>query len=68
MVAIFAGVKGFLDKIAVGDVVRFEAAMLDDIRANGADILTAIRTEKDLSDETTQKLESYLDGFVKSFS
>ena len=68
VVAVFAGVKGFLDKIAVGDVVRFEAAMLDDIRANGADILAAIRTEKDLSDETTQKLESYLDGFVKSFS
>lgn len=68
VVAIFAGVKGFLDKIKVEDVVRFEAAMLDDIRANGADILDAIRTEKDLSEETENKLSAYLDGFTKSFS
>jgi len=68
VVAIFAGVKGFLDKVKVEDVVRYEAAMLEDIRANGADILEAIRTEKDLSEETEKKLEAYLEGFTKSFS
>ena len=68
VVALFAGVKGYLDKIEVTDVVRFEAAMLDDIRANGADILETIRTEKDLSDDTSKQLEAYLDGFCKSFS
>ncbi|MBC8158040.1 MAG: F0F1 ATP synthase subunit alpha, partial [Alphaproteobacteria bacterium] len=68
VVALFAGAKGFLDKIEVGDVVRFEAAMLEDIRANGADILDTIRTEKDLTDETSKRLEAYLDGFCKTFS
>ncbi len=68
VVALFAGAKGFLDKIEIKDVVRFEAAMLEDIRANGADILDAIRTEKDLSDDTSKRLEAFLDGFCKSFS
>ena len=68
VIALFAGVKGYLDGIPVTDVVRFEAALLEDIRANGANILDAIRTEKDLSDETSKLLEAYLEGFCKSFS
>jgi F-type H+-transporting ATPase subunit alpha len=68
VVAIFAGVRGFLDSIDVKDIGRFEAAMLEDIRANGADILAAIRDEKDISEETDGKLKSYLEGFVKGFS
>ncbi len=68
VVAIFSGVKGYLDKIRVEDVTRFEAAMLEDIRTNGADILETIRTERDLSEETDARLSSYLDGFMKNFS
>ncbi len=68
VVSIFAGVRGYLDKIEVKDVTRFEAAMLDDLRANGQDILHAIRDEKELSEETEGKLKSFLDGFAKTFS
>ena len=65
---IFAGVNGYLDNIDVGDVTRFEQQYLDAIRDKGADILTTIRTEKALSDETTQKLKSFLDNFTKTFA
>ena len=68
VVSIFAGVRGYLDKIEVKDVTRFDAAMLDDLRANGQDILRSIRDEKELSEETEGKLKSFLDGFAKSFS
>ena len=68
VVAIFAGVRGYLDKIPVSDVGRFEASLLDNIRANGADILETIRTEKDLSEETDKKLTAFMDRFAKSFS
>jgi F-type H+-transporting ATPase subunit alpha len=61
-------VRGYLDKIAVDDVGRFEAAFLEDIRANGSDILEAIRVEKDLSPETEKKLTAYFDRFSKTFS
>jgi F-type H+/Na+-transporting ATPase subunit alpha len=68
VVSIFAGVNGFLDRIAVGDVTRFETGLLNDLRANGSDILTTIREEKALSGETTEKLKKFLTDFAKSFA
>ncbi len=68
VVAIFSGVRGYLDKIAIEDVTRFEAGLLDDIRANGADILDTIRTEKDISEDTEEKLKAFLDSYTKTFS
>ena len=46
---IFAGVKGYLDKIAVGHVSRFEAGLLEHLRSNNQDVLDLIRNEKALS-------------------
>ena len=68
VVAIFSGVNGFLDSIAVNDVVRFESALMDAIREKGADILEAIRTDEAISDETEEKLKSFIGDFVGSFS
>ena len=36
--SIFSGVRGYLDKIAVGDVVRFEQGLLSELRAKGAEV------------------------------
>ena len=68
VVVIYAGVNGYLDGIGTGDVTRFERALLDDIHANGGDILKSIRETKDLTAETEEKLKSYLESFVKSFA
>jgi len=65
---IFAGVNGFLDGIDVGDVTRFEGQFLDEIRTKGSDILDAIRSEKEVSEETEGKLKTLLEGFVKTFA
>jgi len=65
---IFAGVKGYLDKIAVGAVGRFEAGLLDHIRSNHQAILDTIREEKALSDATSDKLAKAIEAFAKSFS
>lgn len=68
VVVIFAGVSGYLDKIAVKDINRFEQSYLDDIRANGADILESIRVSKALGEETKGKLAAFLADFVKTFA
>ena len=68
VVAIYSGVRGYLDEIPAAEVVRFEAALLDDIRANGSDILDAVRTDKDISEDTEKKLAAFLDRFSKAFS
>jgi F-type H+-transporting ATPase subunit alpha len=68
VVSIYAGVRGYLDGIPADAVGRFEAALLDNIRANGADILTAIRTEKDLTADIDGKLKAFIDRFARTFS
>ncbi|WP_439539265.1 F0F1 ATP synthase subunit alpha [Sphingomonas sp.] len=67
-VSIFAGTNGYLDSVAVTDVVRYEAAMLAEMRSKHADILAAIRDSKDLSDDTKAKLKDALAAFGKTFA
>ena len=38
VVSIYAGVRGYLDKVAVGDVVRFETEALNEVRTNHSDL------------------------------
>ena len=68
VVSIFAGVNGYLDKLPVGAVTRFEAELLDEVRDKGADILSTIRTESALSDSTREKLKGFLDSFASKFA
>jgi len=65
---IFAGVKGYLDKIALIDIGRFEAGLLDMLRGSGKDILNTIRDEQKISDETDAKLRAVIESFAKSFA
>jgi F-type H+/Na+-transporting ATPase subunit alpha len=67
-VSIFAGTNGYIDAVPVTDVVRYEQALLADMRANHADILTTIRDTKDLGDEVKGKLKAALDQFAKTFA
>jgi F-type H+/Na+-transporting ATPase subunit alpha len=68
VVAIYAGVKGYLDKLAVSDVRRFETELLRSLRGKNKDILDAIRTQKALSPELEAKLKAALDDFAKAFA
>ena len=68
VVSIFAGTRGYLDRIEVNKVTTFEARMLSELRAAQPGILEAIRTEGAISKETENKLTAFLDGFAKSFS
>ena len=68
VVSIFAGVRGYLDGIAVGDINRFEREFLGEMRANHADLLEEIRGSQQLSDESDKALAAILDGFSKKFA
>ena len=68
VVSIFAGVNGFLDKVPTRDVTRYEAALLADVRANHADLLAAIRSAKDISDDTKKALNAMLTEFGRTFA
>ncbi|GAB2178117.1 F0F1 ATP synthase subunit alpha [Dongia sp. agr-C8] len=68
VVSIFAGVRGFLDTVAVNDVNRFEAAALEEIRAKHGDILKSIREEREISKATEDKLTAFYTAFTKTFA
>jgi F-type H+-transporting ATPase subunit alpha len=67
VVSIYAGVNGYLDKINVKDVVRFEVEIHDEIRTNHSDILESIANEKELSSVNEEKLKGFLDSFLEKF-
>ena len=67
VVSIYAGVRGYLDKVAVNDVVKFEEEILNEIRSKHSDLLEAIANEKELSKENDEKLKSILDDLVGKF-
>ncbi|TDQ61626.1 F-type H+-transporting ATPase subunit alpha [Maritalea mobilis] len=65
---IFAGVNGYLDKIAVRDVQKFEAGLLSALRSKHQDLLTTIAKEKALSDDLKAKLDAAIGDYAKTFA
>ncbi len=68
VVAIYLGVKGYLDKLPVNAVGRFEAEVLRLMRSKHKDMLDTIRTSKQLAPDTDAKLKAILDDFAKAFA
>jgi len=68
VVSIYTGMKGYLDKLAVADVLRFEGDFLRLMRGKHQDVLDAIRTGKTLTPEIEAQLKTILDEFTKSFA
>ncbi|MBM3503615.1 MAG: F0F1 ATP synthase subunit alpha [Alphaproteobacteria bacterium] len=68
VVSIFAGVRGFLDRIKVDQVQEFERRFLNEIKTKHGDLLTAIRNEQALSEASEKKLTEILEAFTKAFA
>jgi F-type H+/Na+-transporting ATPase subunit alpha len=68
VVAIFAGTRGYLDRIDTAKVSDFERRLLSEIKSRAPDILDAIRTDREIKKETETKLVAFLDDFAKSFA
>ncbi len=68
VIVIYAGVNGYLDKMPVGHVGRFEQELLRTVRGKHEDLLATIRTEKQLSADSESKLKAIVEAFSKSFA
>lgn len=67
VVSIFAGVRGYLDKIPVNRIKEFETKALVDIKANHPEYLTKIRTEKLISEDLDKELSKFYADFLSEF-
>jgi F-type H+-transporting ATPase subunit alpha len=68
VVSIFAGVRGYLDKVAVNAINRYEAELLRAVRSKHADVLAEIRNAKQITPDTESKLKAILDTFTETFA
>ena len=66
---IFAGTKGYLDKVGVKDVGRWEAGLLKHLRGKHADLLAYITKEDPkIKGEAEDKIRAALDEYARDFA
>lgn len=68
IMAIFAGVSGYLDDIAIDKVKSFESAFLKFMRERYASVGIEIKEKKKLDQDVTQKLENAIKEFKQIFA
>ncbi len=68
VVAIFAGVRGYLDGIGVRDVTRFEEGLLGEIKARHGELMARIDATGDLDDDTEKEVDAAVAAFAKTFA
>ena len=64
---IYAGTSGGLDDVDANRVPEFEKAYTAHLRANHADLLASVKTEK-WGDEIAKKFDDVCAAFVKEFN
>jgi F-type H+-transporting ATPase subunit alpha len=68
VLVLFAGVRGYLDGIAIAKIGAFERQFLGELHSREPGIVAAIRDDREIKPETEKKLIAFLDNFTKSFA
>ena len=61
---VYAGVRGFLDKVQTSEISKFEQRFLEHLKTRHPEILANIRTQGQLSKETDEKMKAILEEFI----
>jgi len=64
---IYAGVRGYLDKIDPSKITAFESAFVKHIRSSQQELLKTIEVEGSISDVSDEKLKTIVKSFLASF-
>jgi F-type H+-transporting ATPase subunit alpha len=67
VVIIYVGTSGYLENIPIHDVKRFEDEFIEYVEVNHSEIFDAIRKDKDLKDETVEKIKKAVESFLSIF-
>ncbi|MGD8455743.1 MAG: F0F1 ATP synthase subunit alpha [Anaerolineales bacterium] len=68
VIAIFAGINRYADKVDLDRMVEWESSLLRHMAASHPEVVKTIAEEKQLSDETKEKLRSAIEDFNKSWA
>lgn len=61
---LFAGVRGFLDKLQTSEIAQFETMYLEQIRTKLAHVPQSIRTTGEINEKTEAELRAFLEDFM----
>merc|ERR1712100_399658 len=61
---LFAGVKGYLDKVATKEILRFESLWLDHVRSTRGGLLEEISVKKQMTKDIKATIKSGMDKFL----
>ena len=66
VIAVFCGVRGFLDDVDLSDIKNFEKGILEEVKSSNADIISNIESTGKLEEQTEKKLVSIIEEFKKN--
>jgi F-type H+-transporting ATPase subunit alpha len=67
VISVFAGTRGYLDKIEVAQIGKFEAQLISEIKAKEPGIIEAIRNDQQIKPETEKNLIAFIENFLRTF-
>jgi len=67
VIVIFAGVNGFLDKIDISDITKFEEELLLQLKSGGKELISELKKSQNISDKLKLKIESFVSNVTKKF-
>jgi F-type H+-transporting ATPase subunit alpha len=67
IVIIYAGTKGYVDRLAIGQIAAYEKGLHDFIEKQYPAIYESLRAKKSLDDQTETTLKKALDEFATAF-
>jgi F-type H+/Na+-transporting ATPase subunit alpha len=66
-VVLFAGVRGLVDRVAVGKIVEFERHYVSELKAREPGILESIRNDREIKPDVDKKLTDFITKLVDGF-
>ena len=66
VIAVFSGVRGFLDDVEIADIKNIEKEIYEKIKTSSPDIIDSINSSGKLDEEIEKKLISIIEEFKKN--
>ena len=63
-VVLFAGVRGYLDKLQTSEIAKFEVMYLEAIRNKLPHVTASIKSEGQINDKIEAELRAFLEDFM----
>ena len=66
VIAVFSGVKGFLDDVETSKIKNIEKQIYEEVKTNGPEIIDSINNTGKLEEEIEKKLILIIENFKKN--